>query len=149
MTTQQYCTFTLGNLLFGVEVERVHEAIQYQRLTPVPQASPVVRGLINLRGHIVTAIDLRRCLDFDDFPEGFEPMSVVIRTSDEPVGLMVDSIGDIIEVSQDEYEAPPNTLAGIASELITGAYKLEDRLLLVLDAEKTMALASGSLANVH
>lgn len=137
-----YCTFELDGLFFGVEVLLVQEVIRYQRMTAVPLAPDVVRGLINLRGQVVTAIDLRRRLGMPALEEGRLPMNVVVRTPDGPVSLLVDEIGDVIEVEDSTFEPPPDTLTGVAAELITGVYKLESRLLLVLDIDKALRLPS-------
>lgn len=139
---RQFCTFFLDQLFFGVEVQRVQEVIRYQEMTRVPLASAVVSGLINLRGQIVTAIDLRRRLELDERPADRPPMNVVIRTDDGAVSLLVDEIGDMREVDEDAFERPPETVKGIARDLICGAYKLKDRLLLVLDMEKTVQVGA-------
>ena len=136
----QLCTFYLDGLLFGVGVEHVQEVIPYQEMTEVPLAPRVIRGLINLRGQIVTAIDLRRRLELPDAANQF-PMNVVIRTEDGLVSLLVDAIGDVVEMDTAACEDPPPTLTGAARELIRGAYKMHDRLLLALDLDKTTTLA--------
>src|SRR6516165_6348988 len=135
---QQYCTFYVDGHYFGLDVLRVQEIIRYQEMTRVPLAHPVVRGLINLRGQIVTAIDLRRRLELKDRPADQRPVNVVVQTEDGAVSLLVDEIGDVMEVSEKLFERPPETLKGIARELIRGAYKLESQLLLLLDAEKVL-----------
>ncbi len=137
---KQFCTFYLDKLLFGVEVGKVQEVIRYQEMTPVPLAPPVVSGLINLRGQIVTALDLRRRLDMPEREAEKLPLNVVVRTGEEAVSLLVDEIGDVLEVDDDTFEAPPETLQGEARELIRGVYKLKDRLLLMLDTEKTVTI---------
>jgi purine-binding chemotaxis protein CheW len=134
----QYCTFFLDGLFFGVEVQTVQEVIRFQEMTRVPLASRVISGLINLRGQIVTAIDLRRRLGLSDRPPGKLPMNVVIRGEEGAVSLLVDEIGDVQEVQEDCFERPPETLRGEARQLIRGTYKLEDRLLLVLDTERAV-----------
>jgi purine-binding chemotaxis protein CheW len=139
---RQFSTFFLDGLLFGVEVSKVQEVIRYQEMTRVPLAPPVVQGLINLRGQIVTALDLRRRLNLKDRASDRLPMNVVVRTGDEAVSLLVDEIGDVLEVEEDTFERPPETLQGEARELIRGAYKLKDKLLLVLDTEKAVTLAA-------
>lgn len=141
-----YCTFWLDGLFFGVEVLRVQEVIRYQRMTKVPLAPDVVSGLINLRGQVVTAIDLRRRLEMPDRPADKLPMNVVVRTDDGPVSLLVDEIGDVLEVDDASFEAPPETLDGVARELVSGVYKLDGRLLLVLDVDRALRLpvAAGS-----
>jgi purine-binding chemotaxis protein CheW len=132
----QFCTFYLDGHYFGLDVLKVQEVIRYQEMTRVPLAPAVVRGLINLRGQIVTAIDLRRRLELNDRPEGQLPVNVVVRTDDGAVSLLVDEIGDVLEVPESAFERPPETLLGAVLELIRGAYKLKDRLLLILDTEK-------------
>jgi purine-binding chemotaxis protein CheW len=140
-THQQLCTFYLDGLFFGVEVQKVQEVIRYQKMTEVPLASRVVQGLINLRGQIVAAIDLRRRLDLNERPADKLPLNVVIRTDDGPVSLLVDEIGDVLEVDAETFERPPETLRGVARDLIHGAYKLKDRLLLTLDSDRAATLA--------
>ncbi len=132
-TSHQYCTFYLGEQCFGLDVLRVQEIVRPQAITRVPLAPPMVRGLINLRGQIVTAIDLRRRLDLPERAEGCEPVNVVVQTDDGAVSLLVDEIGDVLEVTEEQFERPPETLQGPARDLIQGAYKLPDRLLVILD----------------
>src|SRR5581483_12163096 len=107
-------------------------------MTRVPLAPPVVRGLINLRGQIVTALDLRRRLDLPDRPEGMLPVNVVVQTDDGAVSLLVDEIGDVLTVADDLFEPPPATLRGPARDLVRGAYKVPDRLLVILDPVRTV-----------
>ncbi len=137
---QQFCTFFLDGLRFGVDVQKVQEVVPYQEMTRVPLAPPTVRGLLNLRGQIVTGIDLRRRLELEDSLEGKLPINVVLRGGDSPVSFLVDEIGEVIEVFADACEPPPDTLRGLARELIQGVYPLADELLLVLDTDKTLDL---------
>lgn len=139
-TSHQFATFLLDDYYFGVEVLRVQEVIRYQDMTRVPRAPEVVQGLINLRGQIVTAIDLRRRLSLPARPEGTQPMNVVVRTTDGVVSLLVDEIGDVIETTQAAFEPTPETISGATRDLVTGVYKLKDRLLLALDVERATAL---------
>jgi purine-binding chemotaxis protein CheW len=141
---QQYCTFYVDNLYFGLDVLKVQEIIRFQEMTRVPLAPPVVRGLINLRGQIVTAIDLRRRLELRDRPAESEPVNVVVHTDEGAVSLLVDEIGDVLQVPEAAFERPPETLTGTARELIRGAYKLPDRLLLILDTERTVDVTSAN-----
>jgi len=138
--SKQYATFFLNNLFLGVEVRKVQEVIRYQEMTRVPLAPNMVQGLINLRGQIVTAIDLRRRLELPALPEDQLPMNVVVRSDDGAVSLLVDEIGDVVEIENETYERPPETLTGVARELVTGVYKLKDRLLLILDTDRTVSL---------
>jgi len=137
----QLCTFYVEGLLLGVEVEKVQEVIRYQEMTPVPLATPVIGGLINLRGQIVTAVDLRRRLGLSARAEGRMPMNVVIRTDDGAMSLLVDEIGDVVEIEEASFEAAPDTLAEDARELIRGVYKVKHQLLLLLDTDKSVSSA--------
>jgi purine-binding chemotaxis protein CheW len=123
-----------------VEVEKVQEVIRYQKMTRVPLAPAVVRGLINLRGQIVTAIDLRRRLKLRERTAADLPMNVVVRHEDGAVSLLVDEIGDVLEVDEEAFERPPETLDRKARELICGVYKLENGLLHVLDTDKAVSV---------
>ena len=141
---KQFSTFFVDGLFFGVGVEKVQEVIRYQEMTRVPLAPAVVRGLINLRGHIVTAVDLRRRLELRERPADQLPMNVVVRSEDGAVSLLVDEIGDVLEVDEETFEAPPETLSPRARELVPGVYKLKDRLMHVLDTGKAMNLSNAT-----
>ena len=138
----QFCTFHVDGLFFGVEVLQVQEIIRFHEMTRVPLANEVISGLINLRGQVVTAIDLRRRLDLGVRPAGSMPMNVVVRTSEGVVSLLVDEIGDVLDVDPATYEHTPETLSGVTRELVSGIYKLKDRLLLILDIEKAVNLTA-------
>lgn len=142
--TQQFCTFFLDGHFFGTPVPQVQEVIQYQAMTRVPLAPSMVSGMINLRGQIVSAIDLRRRLDLHDRAPEQRPMNVVVRTNEGAVSLLVDEIGDVIEVDEDTLENPPETLRGFAREVVRGVYKLSGCLLLALDIDRVVEL--GDLA---
>src|SRR5262245_7451643 len=135
---RQFCTFFLDGLRFGVEVQKVQEVVPYQEMTRVPLAPPTVRGLLNLRGQIVTGIDLRRRLDLPERPPGSLPMNVVLRGEEAPVSLLVDEIGEVLEVPAQSGERPPETLRGKVRELIQAIYPLDGELLHVLDTRRTL-----------
>lgn len=139
----QFCSFYLDNLMFGVELKKVQEVIRYLEITEVPLAPRVVSGLMNLRGQIVTGIDLRRRLDLADRPENTQPMNVVIRSEDGAVSLLVDEIGDVVEVTEESFEHPPETLQGKVREVILGVHKLEKQLMHVLNTEKACETMGG------
>ena len=144
---RQFCTFFLDKLLFGVELEGVQEVLRSLDLTRVPLAPPVVAGLVNLRGQIITAVDLRRQLEFPVREGGELPMNVVVRSEDGAVSLMVDNIGDVIEVEESSFERPPETLHGKVRSMILGVHKLEHRLLHVLDIAKACQIEGGTAEN--
>jgi purine-binding chemotaxis protein CheW len=147
VATQQFCTFFLKNQFFGVPVNEVQEVIRYQEMTRVPLVPPVIRGLINLRGQIVMALDLRRRLEMEDRPDSELPMNVVVRTDDGPVSLLVDEIGDVLEVEEDGFEQAPETMRQ-GRELVRGVYKLPDRLLLVLDTARAVGGEANSAVKI-
>ena len=135
--SQQFCTFLLNGTLFGVPVPQVQEVIRFQEITRVPLAPAVVEGMINLRGQIVVAIDLRRILWLPERPAGELPMNVVVRTENGAISLLMDEIGDMIEVGESTFEPPPETVLGVVRSMILGVHKLEGKLLHVLDTERT------------
>jgi purine-binding chemotaxis protein CheW len=140
--SRQFSTFYLADLFFGLDVLHVQEVMRYQPMTPVPRAPQIIEGLINLRGQIVIAIDMRRRLGLPARPEGKAPIVVVVRTADGAVSLLVDEIGDVMEIEESLYEPPPVSLAQTAREVIRGVYKLKDQLLLILDEERTADVAA-------
>jgi purine-binding chemotaxis protein CheW len=140
---QQFCTFFLKDQFLGLPVPQVQEVIRYQEMTQVPLVPQVIRGLINLRGQIVMAFDLRRRFGMEDRPESERPMNVVVRTDDGAVSFLVDEIGDVLEVQEESFESPPETLQGPGRELVRGVFKLQDRLMLVLDTELALREAKA------
>jgi purine-binding chemotaxis protein CheW len=132
-------TFTLDGRLYGVDVDAVQEVLRGQTRTRIPLAPGTLAGLINLRGQVLSAIDLRVQLELPARDTESEPMLVVIRVAGEPVALLVDTIGSVVDVDADQFEPPPDTLSGSSRELLLGAYKLEDQLLLALDVDRAVA----------
>ncbi len=144
MAARQFCTFTLGQHFFGVPVEEVQEVMRSAETTRVPLAHPAVRGLINLRGQILLTIDLRRRLELEVLDVQMSPVHLVLRTVDGAVALLVDAMGDVLDVDDDCFETSPETLDPRIRKLILGAYKLENRLLLFLNTANTANVASES-----
>lgn len=142
--TNQLCTFRIDDNLYGIDALRVQEVLKYQEMTRAPRAPVEISGLINLRGQIVTAIDLRKRLGFKPKIDGKQQMNVVVRDNECAVSLLVDKIGDVIEVDETCFEEPPGTLTPPTRELIQGAYKLEKQLLLLLDVEKVINVGTDS-----
>ncbi len=139
---RQFCTFLVADLFLGIPVSAVQEVIRYHEMTRVPLADRTITGLINLRGQIVTAVDLRQRLGLEDRAPESLPMNVVIRTDDGAVSLLVDEIGDVLEVEERDFEPPLETLGGKVRELVRGVFKLETGLLLILDEEKAANVSS-------
>ena len=138
----QYCTFWVGELFIGIEVSQVQEVLSHSSITPVPLAPAHVKGLINLRGNIVTAIDMG--LRLGARPVGSadgDMMHVILHDDHGLLSLVVDRAGDVVEVDRESHEDPPDTLQGEARRLIRGAFKLEGRLLLDLDIDYAVSMA--------
>ncbi len=135
---RQYATFYVGDMFFGVHVTEVQEVLRYQEMTQVPLAPAVIEGLINLRGQIVTALDMRRRLAVAPRDPERQPMNMVVRSEDGPVSLLVDEIGDVLEVPSDQFEPPPDNIANIQRHLLDGIYKLDGRLLLALNRARVL-----------
>jgi purine-binding chemotaxis protein CheW len=141
----QYCTFVVGDGLYGVDALRVQEIVQARGTTRVPLAPPAVTGLMNLRGQIVTALDMRARLGLPARNERLATI-VVVHSADGAVGLAVDDIGDVIEAPHEDFEPPPDTLRGAVRSFAVGAYKLAGRLLLALDLDRIVDLQNGTAA---
>ena len=135
-TTVQYATFYLDREYLGVDVLRVQEVLRKQVMTPIPQAPDDIAGLINLRGQIVTAIDLRRRLGMPCLEPERESMNVIVRGDEGPISLLVDDIGDVVEVPADSLEPRPETMVSNAAQFLSGIHKLPNSLLGVLDVDR-------------
>ena len=142
----QLSTFHVGRYLFGIDVALVQEIVRMQAITPVPLSAPEIAGLINLRGEVLTAIDLRARLGLPPGQDGHDSVNVVVRLDEEPVSLLVDEIGGVIEVSAIPFETTPSTVDPAVRDLLVGAYTLPDRLLLALNARKILALPTDTRA---
>ena len=140
---RQLASCFVDDRLFGIDVATVQEVMSGVDLTPVPLAPPIIGGLLNLRGQIVTAIDLRRCLQLPDRAADQPTVNLILRTDEGCTGVLVDAVGDVLEVDEDDFERPPETLRGRSRELIPGAYKLAGRLLLVLDTDEMLRGIGG------
>lgn len=142
---RQLMTFVVAGALYGLPIDKVLEVLTHRPLTPVPLAPRSVAGLMNLRGQVVTAIDLATRLEVgprDD--DGGRPMNVVMREGEIVASLLVDAIGEVVDVEETAFQKPPETLRGRARDLIRGAYRLEGGLLLLLDAAQILDLQGES-----
>jgi purine-binding chemotaxis protein CheW len=138
MARRQFATFEVADQLFGVEVRTVQEVLSYHEYTPVPLAPPAVGGLFNLRGQVIAAVDLRVQLGLDRQAMEGPVMNVILRGDLEPVSLLVDRIGEVVDLDDEAFERPPDTLAGPARELVAGTFKMDGRLMLVLDVNNAV-----------
>ena len=140
--SKQFCTFYVNDILLGIEVLDVQEVLRYQDLTEIPLASSEIQGLINLRGQIITAINLRARMHLPPSDNEKNSMNVVTRINNEVISFLVDSVGDVLEVDEESFETVPSTVDAATRELVSGVYKLEGRrLLMILDAIKAANLS--------
>jgi purine-binding chemotaxis protein CheW len=147
MTVTQFSTFTLAGQLYGIEVGSVHSVTRFQPLTEVPLAPPSVAGLLNLRGQVTTAIDMRVRLELPPRDADSTPMNVVVKTDDGLVSLLVDSIGDVENTTADQFDQVPETILGAARDLVVGAFKMPDgQLLLALDVARSVDVGAARSA---
>ena len=142
MSARLYSTFHVQDRYLGIPVERVQEVLRSQPLTPVPLAHAHIGGLLNLRGQIVTALDLRARLGLAPREADAPSANIIVSTDDGPLALVVDAFGDVVEVSEDRFEPPPATLVADSRSLIKGAFKLDDALLLDLDLDETLDITT-------
>jgi purine-binding chemotaxis protein CheW len=139
-----FCTFEVSDLLVGVEIGRVQEVLHEVRTTEVPLAHPDVQGLINLRGQIVTAIEARGRLGLTQRESGAEHAHVIIKSNGEAVGLVVDNEAEVVDVDETSFEETPATLSDAIRIQLSGVYKLDDGLLLALDADRILDVVASS-----
>lgn len=142
----QFVTITVANQAIGIPVLLVRDVFRAQKLTPIPLAAAEVAGTLNLRGRIVTAIDVRRRLGLPPRPDTEEGMSVVVEHHGEPYSLMVDSVGEVLTLSKQNYERNPATLAPQWREISAGIYRLDDHLLIVVDVNRLLDFAGERAA---
>ena len=133
---RQLSSFIVHDLLFGIDVQEVQEAIRHLEITRVPLSPPLIAGLLNLRGQIITAIDLRVCLGLPERSATQVPVNLILRTQEGLLSLLVDEIGAVLEPGQDSFELAPSTLRGRLKGFIRETYKMPDRLLLILDTRR-------------
>ena len=142
----QLSTFAVGPYLFGVEVELVQEIVRLETMTPVPMSAPAVGGLINLRGEVITAVDLRQRLGMPAAGGGARTgtLNVVVRMDGEPTSLVVDEIGGVVTIDGLPFEKTPSTVDAAVRDLIGGAYTLPERLLLALNVRAVLAVLDAA-----
>ena len=131
-------TLRLDGARYGVDVEQVQEVLREAEITPVPLAPRSVAGLLNLRGRIVTALDLRRCLGLPERPPGHHTVNLVVTVADNPVSLLADEVGEVVELSVSEIQPRPETAHGPQAAALSAVATDDHGLLLLLDVARVM-----------
>ena len=144
--TTEYVTATVGDQLFGLPIGRVQDVFVLDRMTRVPLAVPEIAGVLNLRGRIVTAIDMRRRLGLTEPNEARSRMAIGIECKGESYGLLIDAIGEVLNLSSNSRENNPVNLDARLARVSAGVHRLEDRLLVVLDVDRVLELGPQAVA---
>jgi purine-binding chemotaxis protein CheW len=135
-----FCTFLLGDHLFGVDVHHVQEVIRRAEVTRVPLAPPIVAGVTSLRGQIVTVVEGRRLLALEDRDEDMIPAHLVLKTPKGMVSLLVDAVGDVLTPPEQSFEGLPEHVQPRIRDLLQGVSKLDNTLLLLIDSKRMLAM---------
>lgn len=136
--TEDFLTIMIADQMFGIPVLQVQDVLGSQRVTRIPLAPPEVAGALNLRGRIVTAIDVRKRLGLEPRDSKENDMSVVVEHEHELYSLVIDKVGDVLGLSHEDYESNPATLDKVWRDVSLGIYRLDNRLLVVLDVPKLL-----------
>jgi len=142
----EFVTVTIADQLFGIPVLQVQDVLGPQRITRIPLAPPEIAGSLNLRGRIVTAVDVRLRLGLPRRPGGADDMSIAVEHGGELYSLMVDGVGEVLALRPDQFERNPATVDSVWREVSTGIYRLKDRLMVVLDVARLLDFTSARAA---
>jgi len=143
---RQFVSITIGNQLFGIPVLMVHDVWGPQRITHISLAPREVAGSLNLRGRIVTATDVRLCLKLEPRPKDQPGMSIVVEHGSELYSLMVDSVGEVLSLPEEDFERHPATLDPLWRDMSDGIYRLNDQLLVILDVNRLLNFSRAEAA---
>lgn len=146
LNKNDFVTIWLDGQMCGIPVLEVHDVLSKQVITKVPQAPAAVAGVLNLRGQIVTAIDLRKRLGLNDRDDENEQMNVVVEFHGEPYSLIIDKVGDVLSLSEEAFERNPVTLDICWQNVSNGIFRLEKELLVILDIEKLLSIGEAKAA---
>ncbi|MBK5957972.1 chemotaxis protein CheW [Rhodoplanes elegans] len=142
----EYVTVMLGEQLFGLPISRVQDVFMLERLTRVPLSQPEIAGVLNLRGRIVTAIDMRRRLGLPKRNDGKKPMAIGIESKGESYGLLIDSVGEVLKLDETAREPNPVNLDARLARVSAGVHRLEGQLLVVLDVDRVLDMGEAIAA---
>ena len=137
-TNMELATFYVGGALCGINILNIQEINKHFEITNVPQSSDYVVGILNLRGKIVTIIDLGKKLALSEIKKGKDRRNIIVNSNDEHIGLLVDSISDVVHSDEDQIEPSPSNLNGIKGKFFNGVLKTEDKLIGILDINEVL-----------
>lgn len=137
-------TFLVGDALCGMDILTIQEINKLIDMTAVPQAPSYVLGILNLRGQIITSIDLGKKLGLGETDMTEDPRNIIVNSKGEHIGLMVRKISDVVQANKNKFEPPPSNMGGIQGEFFTGVYKTESKLIGILDVEKVLRMDDNS-----
>jgi purine-binding chemotaxis protein CheW len=143
---KEYITAVVGNQLFGLPIQRVQDVFAPERITRVPLAPPEVTGVLNLRGRIVTLLDLRRRLGLEARRSGEEMMAISVESRGESYGLLIDSVGEVLKLDEGDREPNPINLDGKLAGVSAGIHRLERQLLMIIDVDRVLDIATPANA---
>ena len=139
LSERQYATFYVGDILLGIDIQKVQEINRQLDVTEVPHSPDYVRGVINLRGDVATVVDLRTILGLPVAEVTRESRNLIVHSQGESIGFLVDRISDILTLQSDEIGPPPSNLDGIQERFFEGVHTLESEILVILDVEETLS----------
>jgi purine-binding chemotaxis protein CheW len=142
----EFVTFIIAGQIFGLPIARVQDVFKPARITRVPLAATEIAGVLNLRGRIVTAIDMRQRLDVKKRDDGAAVMAIGIEAKGESFGLLVDAVGEVLKLPDLDREPSPINLDGKLAALSAGVYRLDGQLLVVLDVDRILDLRGEAMA---
>ena len=140
----ELATFYVGDALCGMDILKVQEINKLMEMTKVPQAPGYVTGILNLRGQIVTIVDLGKKLGLGETDLGNDPRNIIVNAPGEHIGLLVRQISDVVMADPDKIEPAPANMSGIQGKFFTGVYKTENKLIGILNVEEVLKLESDS-----
>ena len=146
VTEIEFVTAWIAGQLFGIPITRVHDVFEAERITHVPLAPPEISGVLNLRGRVVTALDMRKRLGLPPREDAKKQMAIGIDHDGEAYGLLVDSMGEVLKLAADALDTVPINLQKDWAAISAGIYRLEDRLMMVLDVDRILDFRKDTLA---
>lgn len=141
--TREYVTFYVSEMLLGIPIEEVEEINRLVDMTQVPHAPEYARGVINLRGEVVTVVDLQSLLDLPPASIGASSRNVIVRWQGQRIGMLVERVADVVRVRPEDMEPPPSNVGGASGQWFLGVHKLESQLLMILEVDRLLERESG------